>query len=125
MGPNVSVSLAAGVFTGEKRRASKVQLPAGPGTPLAQDIHQQLAQDLLGLNWLLGCSVSVSVCCEGRSVQKSLSELCLEDTPRGEGPVFLFLPHSFLFQSFEPYTEGRPKDDCAHSIARVTDAQKI
>lgn len=32
-----------------------VQLPAGPGTPLAQDIHQQLAQDLLGLNWFLGC----------------------------------------------------------------------
>lgn len=58
-------------------------------------------------------------------MQRSLSELCLEDTPRGEGPVLLFLLHSFPFQYFEPWKEDRPKDDRAHLIDRVTDAQKI
>lgn len=43
------------VKRGGSPRCTPVQPAAGPGTPLAQDIHQQLAQDLLGLNWFLGC----------------------------------------------------------------------
>lgn len=57
------------------------------------------------LNWFLGCSVLVSVCCGGRPpcmrARWSLSELCLEDTPRGEGPVLLFLFHSIPLQYFK------------------------
>lgn len=94
---------------------------AGPGIPLAQDIHQQLAQDLLGLNWLLGCSVSVSVCCEGRSVQRSLSELVWRILPEGRGLFFFSCPSHFSSNLLSP----KRKDDYAHSIDRVTDAQKI
>lgn len=48
-----------------------------------------------------GRCVLVSVF-EGRPVRWSLSGLRLEDTPRGAGPVLLFLSHSFPFQYFKP-----------------------
>lgn len=58
-------------------------------------------------------------------MHRSLSGLRLEDTPRGEGPVLLFLSHSFPFQYFKPGKEGIPRDDCAHSVDRVTNTQII